>query len=84
MKRNAIGLDEVAGAWDFIRLDFDGVQHEGMGGWHSEWPIHAAALLARPARRFVARMTSSALRSFPAPDFPALAFRAPALQSPVF
>lgn len=54
MKRNAIGLDEVAGPEDFVRLGFDGVQSAGSGGRHSEWPIHAAILLARPEIRYVA------------------------------
>src|ERR1700729_3199574 len=48
MKRNQIGLGEVSGFEDFVLVDWDGRQIAGSGGRHSEWPIHAEILRARP------------------------------------
>ena len=48
MKRNAIGLGEVAGAEDFVLVTFDGEQIAGSGRCHSEWPIHSEILRSRP------------------------------------
>jgi L-fuculose-phosphate aldolase len=48
MKRNRIGLGEVAGPDDFVLLDWDGRQIAGSGGRHSEWPIHSEIQRARP------------------------------------
>src|SRR5580704_619106 len=48
MKRNQIGLGEVLGCEDFVLVDWDGRQIAGSGGRHSEWPIHAEILRARP------------------------------------
>ena len=47
MKRNAIGLGEVANSQDFVLVSFDGEQIAGTGQCHSEWPIHSEILLAR-------------------------------------
>jgi L-fuculose-phosphate aldolase len=47
MKRNRIGLGEVAGADDFVLIDWNGNQIGGSGGRHSEWPIHSEILSAR-------------------------------------
>jgi L-fuculose-phosphate aldolase len=48
LKRNRIGLGEVLGPADFVLIDWDGKQLMGEGGRHSEWPIHAEILRARP------------------------------------
>src|SRR3546814_1666068 len=39
---------------DFVLVSFDGVKLEGEGGMHSEWPIHAEILRARPDVQVVA------------------------------
>ncbi len=48
LKRHQISLGEVFDARDFILVDFDGKQLHGAGVRHSEWPIHAEILRARP------------------------------------
>lgn len=48
LKRFFIGLDEVAGADDFVLMDLDGNKLGGDGECHNEWPIHAEILRARP------------------------------------
>ena len=48
MKRSGIGLGEVAGAEDFILLDFEGRRLAGTGRIHKEWPIHTEVLRHRP------------------------------------
>jgi len=48
MKRHQISLGEMFDARDFLLLDFDGKQLAGAGQRHSEWPIHAEMLRARP------------------------------------
>lgn len=48
LKRNQIGLGEVLGPADFVLVDWGGQQLMGTGGRHSEWPIHAEILRARP------------------------------------
>jgi L-fuculose-phosphate aldolase len=54
IKRNRIGLDEVRSAADFVLVADSGMKLAGDGGVHSEWPIHAAILAARPDVRFTA------------------------------
>ena len=54
MKRNAIGLGEVAAAEDFVLVTFDGEQIAGSGRCHSEWPIHSEILRSRPDINVVA------------------------------
>lgn len=54
MKRNRIGLDEVQGAADFVLVSPAGEKLAGDGGVHSEWPIHAEILAARPDVHFTA------------------------------
>lgn len=54
MKRNRAGLGEILGPDDFVLLDWDGHQISGMGGRHSEWPIHSEILRARPDVQVVA------------------------------
>lgn len=51
LKRRGIGLSEVQGPADFVLVDFDGVQLEGEGGRHSEWPLHTEIMLKRPEIR---------------------------------
>ena len=48
IKRASVGLDEVVGRDQLLLVDFTGVLLEGAGPMHSEWPIHAAVLVARP------------------------------------
>ncbi|HEX9836330.1 MAG TPA: class II aldolase/adducin family protein [Alphaproteobacteria bacterium] len=48
LKRHAISLGEVFDWRDFVLLEFDGEQLFGDGRQHSEWPIHAEILRARP------------------------------------
>ncbi|HEX9809177.1 MAG TPA: class II aldolase/adducin family protein [Alphaproteobacteria bacterium] len=48
LKRWGISFGEVREAGDFILLDFDGRVRAGEGRRHSEWPIHAEILKARP------------------------------------
>ena len=47
LKRNRLGLGEIAGADDFVLVDMDGRQLAGEGGLHSEWPIHSEILRQR-------------------------------------
>jgi ribulose-5-phosphate 4-epimerase/fuculose-1-phosphate aldolase len=54
MKRNAIGLGEVAGPDDFVLVTFEGEQIAGSGRCHSEWPIHSQILLSRAEINVVA------------------------------
>lgn len=48
IKRNFIGMDEVLGPSDLQLLDFDGNVLAGPRERHTEWPIHAEILRARP------------------------------------
>jgi ribulose-5-phosphate 4-epimerase/fuculose-1-phosphate aldolase len=48
MKRNGIGLGEVAGADDFVLVDFGGKKIAGNGACHAEWPIHGEIYRRRP------------------------------------
>jgi L-fuculose-phosphate aldolase len=48
LKRNQIGLGEVMGIEDFVKVDWDGRQVAGSGSRHSEWPIHSEIFRARP------------------------------------
>lgn len=48
MKVQGLGLGEVRSPDDFLLLDFDGEVLMGDGWRHSEWPIHAEILRARP------------------------------------
>ena len=48
LKRNQYGLGEIRSALDFILVSMNGEKLAGEGGLHSEWPIHAAILQARP------------------------------------
>lgn len=54
LKRNRAGLGEIVGADDFVLVDMDGSKLAGSGGLHSEWPIHAEVLRARPEVNVVA------------------------------
>ena len=54
LKRNRAGLGEIRGAGDFVLVGFSGEKLAGEGGRHSEWPIHAEILKARPDVRVVA------------------------------
>ncbi len=46
LKRSGLGFEEI-GPKDFILLDFAGVQLQGSGKRHVEWPIHAEIFKAR-------------------------------------
>jgi L-fuculose-phosphate aldolase len=48
MKRNAYGLGEIVGPDDFVLVDMDGNKLAGIGGRHSEWPIHSEIFRNRP------------------------------------
>src|SRR5688572_21791484 len=48
LKKPKRGLDEVMGPDDFVLIDFAGRQLENTGQCHSEWPIHAEIMKARP------------------------------------
>lgn len=48
LKKPRRGLDEIMGPEDFVLIDFSGKELENGGARHSEWPIHAEILLARP------------------------------------
>jgi len=48
LKRHQISLGEVFDSRDFLLVDFDGKVLYGAGRRHSEWPIHAELLRARP------------------------------------
>ena len=48
MKMQGIGLGEVQAPGDFLLLGFEGEVMAGDGWRHSEWPIHAEILRARP------------------------------------
>lgn len=48
MKVQGLGLGEVRAPTDFLLLDFEGEVLAGNGWRHSEWPIHAEILRARP------------------------------------
>ena len=48
LKKAARGLDEIAGPADFLLIDFDGKMLAADGPLHSEWPIHAEIMKARP------------------------------------
>ncbi len=54
LKRNRAGLGEILGPEDFVLVAFSGEKLAGAGGRHSEWPIHAEILKARPDVRVVA------------------------------
>ena len=54
LKRNRAGLGEIRGAQDFVLVSFAGEKLSGVGGRHSEWPIHAEILKARPDVQVVA------------------------------
>lgn len=54
LKRNRAGLGEIRGAQDFVLVSFAGERLAGEGGRHSEWPIHAEILKARPDVQVVA------------------------------
>ena len=47
LKRAHVGLAEIAGADDFVLIDFDGKRLAGKGALHKEWPIHTEILRAR-------------------------------------
>lgn len=67
LKRNARGLGEILSAQDFVLVDYHGVKLAGEGGRHSEWPIHAEILKARPDVQVVAHthpVHASMLSSF--------------------
>lgn len=53
LKKSRRGLDEVTGPEDFVLIDFAGRQLENTGLCHSEWPIHAEIMKARPEVRVV-------------------------------
>jgi L-fuculose-phosphate aldolase len=48
LKRPRRGLDEIFGVEDFVLIDFDGRLLNSDGPCHSEWPIHAETMKARP------------------------------------
>ena len=48
LKKAKRGLDEIFGADDFVLIDFDGKLIQSDGPLHSEWPIHAEIMKARP------------------------------------
>lgn len=48
MKVQGVGLGEVHAPADFLLIDFEGNIVIGDGWRHSEWPIHAEILQARP------------------------------------
>ena len=48
LKKNRRGLDEIFGSDDYLLIDFDGTEIEQQGNRHSEWPIHAEIMKARP------------------------------------
>jgi L-fuculose-phosphate aldolase len=48
LKKSQRGLDEIFGSDDFVLIDFDGQQLANHGPCHSEWPIHAEIMNARP------------------------------------
>jgi L-fuculose-phosphate aldolase len=48
LKKARRGLDEIFGTEDFVLIDFDGSLLESEGPCHSEWPIHAEIMKARP------------------------------------
>jgi L-fuculose-phosphate aldolase len=48
LKKSQRGLDEVFGSDDFVLIDFAGRQLAQPGRCHSEWPIHAEIMQARP------------------------------------
>ena len=54
LKRNRAGLGEIRGPQDFVLVSFSGEKLAGEGGRHSEWPIHAEILKARPDVQVVA------------------------------
>src|SRR3954463_14750376 len=54
MKRHGIALGEVWDGRDFQLCDFDGNMLYGEGKRHSEWPIHAEIMKARPDINFTA------------------------------
>lgn len=54
LKRNRAGLGEIRGPEDFVLVSFSGDKLAGEGGCHSEWPIHAEILKARPDVAMVA------------------------------
>jgi L-fuculose-phosphate aldolase len=48
LKKSQRGLDEIVSSDDFVLIDFAGRQLEQPGQCHSEWPIHAEIMKARP------------------------------------
>src|SRR5215510_15081183 len=47
LKKSGRGLDEVFGSNDYVLIDFAG-KLQSDGPCHSEWPIHAEIMKARP------------------------------------
>ena len=48
LKRQGVSFGEIADADDFVLVDFHGEKLAGGGRRHSEWPIHAEIMKARP------------------------------------
>ena len=68
LKRSDIGMDEVSTQEDLLLVDFSGVVLAGEGGLHSEWPIHAAPMIADTAIQSVVHTHARAASLLSAAD----------------